>query len=394
MRKRIKLLAVILVISALLFTGCNNEGTTGTTDISVTGVELNMATTDIKVGATKTLVKTITPTDATDKSAIWSTSSEAVATVSDTGLVTAVTAGEATITVKSTDGDKTATCVITVTTNISVTGVTLDMTATNIEVGATKTLVKTITPTDATDKSVTWSTSNEAVATVSDNGIVTAVTAGEATITVKSTDGDKTATCVITVSATTQVITDAIIEDFEGTFPTLSGKGWSDTDVLASVKTIAEITALYSDFTAKADSTSTKSLLVENGNYNVLPTLEVELPAGTSLSDYSTLTVDFFVLTDEATYKSVYLYAGTSALTGSSAADGYAVGSDNLIADLQNNPMAGKNTWGVLSFDLTNSAGQTLITALDGSETLIIALGASTADGGDYVLDNIQLIKD
>ena len=84
---------------------------------------------------------------------------------------------------------------------VSVESVTLNKTATTIAAGATETLTATVLPETATDKSVTWSSSKESVATVDNTGKVTAVAAGEATITVTTTDGSKTATCTVTVTA-------------------------------------------------------------------------------------------------------------------------------------------------------------------------------------------------
>ena len=81
---------------------------------------------------------------------------------------------------------------------IVVTGITLDKTTATVEEGAKVTLTATVTPGNATDKTVTWSTSNETIATVSD-GVVTGVKAGEVTITAKA--GDKSATCTVTVTA-------------------------------------------------------------------------------------------------------------------------------------------------------------------------------------------------
>ena len=155
-------------------------------------------------GATVTLTATVTPDTAPDKTVTWSTSNEAIATVSG-GVVTGVKAGEVTITAKA--GDKSATCTVTVTAKqstedpddpIVVTGITLDKTTATVEEGAKVTLTATVTPDTATDKTVTWSTSNEAIATVSD-GVVTGVKAGEVTITAKA--GDKSATCTVTVTA-------------------------------------------------------------------------------------------------------------------------------------------------------------------------------------------------
>ena len=84
---------------------------------------------------------------------------------------------------------------------ISVTGVTISPTTASIEVGNTQQLTATVSPSNATNKSITWSSNNTSVATVSSTGLVTGISAGNATITVTTTDGGYTATCTITVAA-------------------------------------------------------------------------------------------------------------------------------------------------------------------------------------------------
>lgn len=91
---------------------------------------------------------------------------------------------------------------------ISVQSVTLDETSLSLSVGDTERLVATVTPDDATNKNVVWSSSDEAVATVDQNGIITAIKEGQATITVSSTDGNKTASCNVTVTEIITTITD------------------------------------------------------------------------------------------------------------------------------------------------------------------------------------------
>ena len=182
--------------------------------IAVTGVSLSKTTLSLETGGTATLTATVAPTGASDKTVTWRSKKEGVATVSSAGLVTAVAAGDATITVKTTDGGFTATCKVTVTDPvISVTGVTLNKTTLELETGGSETLTATVAPTDASDKTVTWSSNKESVATVDKDGKVTAVTAGEATITVKTTDGGFTATCKVTV---TDPVTDPGIDAPDG----------------------------------------------------------------------------------------------------------------------------------------------------------------------------------
>ena len=139
----------------------------------------------------------------------WESSNKSVATVDANGLVTAVSAGTATITVTTEDGNKTATCAVTVAAaTVPVTGVTLNKTSTSLYVGDTETLTATVEPSDATNKNVTWNTSDTSVATVN-NGVVTAVSAGTATITVTTADGGFTDTCTVTVTARTYNISAA-----------------------------------------------------------------------------------------------------------------------------------------------------------------------------------------
>jgi len=168
--------------------------------IPVTGVSLDKTTLTLTEGETASLTATVAPDNATDKSVTWASAAPTIATVDANGKVTAVQSGETTITVKTNDGGKTATCNLTVKAKtVPVTGVSLDKTEMELTVGETAKLTPTVTPENATDKSVTWSSSAATVATVEGDGTVTAVKVGTATITVKTTDGGKTATCKVTV---------------------------------------------------------------------------------------------------------------------------------------------------------------------------------------------------
>jgi len=167
--------------------------------IHVTSVSLSESSKSLSKGGSFTLTATVLPSDATDKSVSWSSSNESVATVNN-GTVTAIGGGTATITVTTTDQSKTATCSVTV--NVPVTGVSLSKSTLSVGIGSTETLTATVAPTDASNKNVTWESSNTAVATVS-NGVVTGVSEGTSTITVKTVDGSYTATCSVTVSTST-----------------------------------------------------------------------------------------------------------------------------------------------------------------------------------------------
>lgn len=166
--------------------------------MAVTGVTLNKSTLALDTGASETLIATVAPANATNKTVTWTSSdSDKVSVVN--GLVTGVAEGSATVTVTTQDGSFTATCAVTVT-DVAVTGVTLNKSTTTLGVGDTETLVATVAPANATDKTVAWSSDDSAVADVTD-GVVEGKSAGTATITVTTTDGSFTDTCEVTVSA-------------------------------------------------------------------------------------------------------------------------------------------------------------------------------------------------
>ena len=167
--------------------------------VSVSGVTLNKTEVSLVVGGSETLTATVAPTNASDKAVSWSSSATEIATV-ENGVITALAVGTAKITVTTNDGNKTASCDVKVTAApIAVTGVSLDKKEATLTVGGTETLTVSVVPSDATNKTVSWSTSDEKVATVSD-GVVTAKGVGTATITVTTADGNYTANCAITVS--------------------------------------------------------------------------------------------------------------------------------------------------------------------------------------------------
>lgn len=187
-----------------------NEGTSWpyqeAFNVPVTSISVSETEANIETGKTLELTVTIAPDDARNKTVTWSSSDETVATVSQEGTVTAVKAGEATITAATNDGTElTASCKITVTPKLA-TSIKLDKERLEMEAGATETLKATVLPEDAGDRTVTWSSSDETVATVSHEGTVTAVKAGEATITATTNDGTGlTASCIVKVNETSGI---------------------------------------------------------------------------------------------------------------------------------------------------------------------------------------------
>ena len=169
-------------------------------DGKVTGVTLNETAISLKPGATATLIATVTPETAEDKSLTWSSSDESIVTVDENGNIKAIKEGKATITVTTKDGGYKATVIVTVTKDdIAVTGVSFDNKTLNLATGSSTTLKATVSPSDATNKGLTWSSSDSSIATVDQNGKVTGKKEGTVTITVTTKDGNYKATITVVV---------------------------------------------------------------------------------------------------------------------------------------------------------------------------------------------------
>ncbi|MDE7386623.1 MAG: Ig-like domain-containing protein [Muribaculaceae bacterium] len=157
-------------------------------------VELSQSAAELKAGETVTLSATVLPETATDKKVTWSSSDEAIATVDAKGKVTAVAVGKAVITASC--GAVSANCTVTVVPTPAE-SITLSQLTAQLKVGEEFTLFAMVLPVAATDKTVTWSSSDEAIATVDSKGKVTAVAVGKAVITASC--GAVSATCEVTV---------------------------------------------------------------------------------------------------------------------------------------------------------------------------------------------------
>ncbi len=160
-------------------------------------VTLNSSDISLDVGGTYQLFATVSPSDANDKTVFWSTSDSTVATVDSTGKITAKSSGSATITATTSNGKK-ASCTVNVN-SIEVSSVSLNAYSITLDEQQTYQLSATVYPSNATNKTLTWSTNNSSVATVTSTGKVTAVSGGTANITAKTTNG-KSASCTVTVN--------------------------------------------------------------------------------------------------------------------------------------------------------------------------------------------------
>lgn len=188
-------------------TSSKTSSSSQSTDVHVTGISFLSQTATVTEGNSRTIYASISPYNATNDNITWTSSDESVATVTKgvksllyyEGVVNAIKPGEATIKATTEDGGFTASCVVTVTEIVHVKGVSLNYDSLKIEEGNQKQLIEHLDPTWPDNDNVSWSSSDESVAIVSDSGLVTAVSEGEATITVTTEDGGFTAECKVTV---------------------------------------------------------------------------------------------------------------------------------------------------------------------------------------------------
>ncbi|MDH6363254.1 uncharacterized protein YjdB [Enterococcus sp. PF1-24] len=162
---------------------------------------------ELPIGQTEKFEATVSPEDAANKNVKWSSSDEKIAKVDETGKVTAIAEGVATITVTTEDGGKTGTAVVKVGPKIiSVESIKVTPKTKEMKIGDTQLLDATISPANASNQTYTWSSDTPEVATVSSKGLVTAKKAGYALITATTKDGNKIGTCIVNVKKEEPVI--------------------------------------------------------------------------------------------------------------------------------------------------------------------------------------------
>lgn len=181
----------------MLFVGCQKAAPV---KVDVTKVTLDKTEAGVMIDGTVTLTASVEPVNAWIQDIVWTSDNEAVATVDEAGKVTGIAKGTATVKAVAKDKESVfATCTVTVTDKpIRVSGLELNKVKSDLYVGDKDTLVVTVLPAIATDQSVVWKSSDETVAVV-DSGRVVALAEGTAKITVRSIDGDKTASCNVEV---------------------------------------------------------------------------------------------------------------------------------------------------------------------------------------------------
>lgn len=163
-----------------------------------TGISISENVIRLKIGEKTTLIGNTLPIGTTDGMLTWKTDDEKVAVVNQDGIVTAVGRGICNITISAVDGDYNASCQVTVLQSVE--ALTIEKHALSLKVGEAETIYAQITPTSADNKTITWSSSNNQVATVDDNGNVQALKAGEAWIKAISVDNAEAKdSCKVTV---------------------------------------------------------------------------------------------------------------------------------------------------------------------------------------------------
>ncbi len=371
---------------------------TYSTVIAVTSVSLDESNINLVKGNTQQLTATIAPATATNKTVAWSSDNETVATVSSTGLVTAVAAGDAKITVTTADGEFTATCGVHVTDAVvSVTGVSLSKTSTSLYVGDNETLTATVTPNDATNLNVTWESSDEDIVTV-DDGVLSAIAVGTATITVTTEDGNKSATCEVTVNAIpTYTITWSVNGNTDNTSSVQLGDaisfndpdeelipgnyifmGWSETEV---IKTNTE-----PNFVSSATATADKTY------YAVLAQVASSTDASWTETSLASMTAsDVFVFAN-----------GTYAMTndnGTSAAPGkedITVAAGKITSEVSDNikwNVSGNATDGYVFFKNGSNSSLYCNTTASSSSNNNIRINSSTDTRRLWEFDNNGYLK-
>ena len=181
-----------------------------TVSVKVTGVSLSKTELSLVKGATATLVATVVPANATNKNVSWRSDNAGIAQV-ENGVVTAIAEGQTYIRVVTEDGNISTECKVTVGNNggsnpVAVTGVKLSQNKLTLKKDESFTLVATIEPSEASNKALTWTTSDDAILSVSDKGVVLAKAVGAAVVIVTTKDGGFAATCSVSVELPTAVV--------------------------------------------------------------------------------------------------------------------------------------------------------------------------------------------
>ena len=299
------------------------------TDITINNIPTGYIATD----TTGTLTATITPSDAFYNTVTWTSDNTSVLTIDETGKYTAVSAGSATVTAKTPEGN-TATCTINV--KVPVTDITINDVPTGyIAVDTTGTLTATISPNNATFNTVEWTSDNAGVLTIDETGKYTAVSAGSATATA---DG-KSATCTINVKVP---VTDTTINNVPAEYIVPDTTG-------TLTATVSPNNATFNTVTWTSNNTSVLTI-DETGKYTAVSAGSATVTAtADGKSATCTITVRKITLVDLSTITSNYTAQNDTVLTGTLSGSYKITVAENATVTLRNVTINGgnnqKNNW-------------------------------------------------
>ena len=193
---------------------------------AVTGVTIEPSEAELNVGSSTKLTATVLPENASNKNVVYSVDDESILSVDQDGNVTGLSLGTATVTVTTEDGGFSASAEITVI-PVQVTGVSISPKSASVDLGRTIQLTASIKPSNATNKNLSWSVSDETIISVDDRGTVTGLSLGTATATVTTEDGGFTASAEITVCYAPANTWTAIGEEFSNFYGCFDGNGYA-----------------------------------------------------------------------------------------------------------------------------------------------------------------------
>jgi uncharacterized protein YjdB len=187
-------LSFYLFLFALAVSSCKKENSI----VTPTGITVSQNTFSMVVGSIDTLTASVSPSNATVKTVDWKSTNTSVVKVDQMGIVTGIAPGNASIIATTKDGNLSATCLVTVI--IPTTGITLSKTSLSLGIGSTAALSANLVPSNATNNSIIWESSNTDVATVNSSGTVTGIANGSVNITASIDQGNFKANCTVTVN--------------------------------------------------------------------------------------------------------------------------------------------------------------------------------------------------
>lgn len=329
--------------------------------VATTGISLNKETLTMVHHDTAQLVATVAPANATNKAVTWTSSDDSSVTVDKDGNLKAYKVTTAPVTITATCGEFSATCAVTVNPK-AVTGITLNKTAVTLASNETYQLDETVTPVDASNRNVTWSSSDNDVATVDQYGEITAVANGTATITATTVDGSKTATCAVTV------------KDYLGNFVVTANSESTAYDTIeeaVAALTNGSTLTLNADAEVKNKIVIDKSITITTkdtgaaiasafGTAMSVPEYVLQIEKGATLN----LTGDALSVENKTTTPAIWVHGGT------------------LNADCQSIYAEVKTAIGVTDGGICNVLGDTEITS---GVAAIVAEGGTVNIKGGYL---------